>query len=270
MNFIKQLKQRWENSNSLLCVGLDPDLRRFPDLLEHSQKPIFEFNKAIIDATHDLVCAYKPQIAYFAAASAEDQLQATIDYIHQNFPDIPVILDAKRGDIGSTAAMYALESFERYAADAVTLNPYMGYDSAQPFLSYVDKGCVFLCRTSNSGAADYQDLSVDGKPLYMRIASQIYEQWNDNNNCLLVIGATGPKQMAEIRALVGDMPFLVPGVGAQGGDVGAIVRAGLTADKQGLLINSSRGILYAGSGDDFAAQARKKALLLRDEINQYR
>jgi len=270
MNFINQLKQRWENSNSLLCVGLDPDLSRFPDILKRSPKPIFEFNKAIIDATHDLVCAYKPQIAYFAAVSAEDQLQATIDYIHQNYPDIPVILDAKRGDIGSTAAMYALESFERYAADAVTLNPYMGYDSAQPFLSYADKGCVFLCRTSNAGAADYQDLLVDGKPLYMRVARRISEQWNGNHNCLLVVGATWPEQMADLRVVVGDMPFLVPGIGAQGGDVGAIMQAGLTSNKQGLLINSSRGILYAGGGSDFAEQSRKQALLLRDEINQFR
>jgi len=270
MNFIKQLEQRWEDSNSLLCVGLDPNLSRFPDIFKNSEKPILEFNKAIIDATHDLVCAYKPQIAYFSAESAEDQLQATIDYIHQKYPEIPVILDAKRGDIGSTATMYARESFERYKSDAVTLNPYMGYDSAQPFLAYADKGCVFLCRTSNSGAADYQDLLVEGKPLYIHVAKRISEQWNHHNNCLLVVGATWPEQMADIRSLVGDMPFLVPGIGVQGGDVEAIMRSGLTSNKQGLLINSSRGILYAGSGSDFAEQSRKQALLLRDEINQFR
>ncbi|CAK8713759.1 orotidine-5'-phosphate decarboxylase [Candidatus Electrothrix laxa] len=270
MNFNKKLKTIWQQNNSLVCVGLDPDVSRFPEQLKNIPESIFHFNKAIIDATHDLVCAFKPQIAYFSAVSAEKQLEQTIDYIKNSYPHIPVILDAKRGDIGSTAQKYAIEAFERYGADAVTVNPYLGRDSVEPFLSYKDRGTILLCRTSNSGAGDIQDLEIDGEPLYKRIARVASEHWNTNKNCLLVVGATWPSQMSEIREIVGDMPFLVPGVGAQGGDVEAMVKSGQTNDGTGMIISSSRGILYASSGDDFAERARSVALELRDEINTYR
>jgi orotidine-5'-phosphate decarboxylase len=270
MSFIEKLKDAWKRTNSLVCVGLDPDLARFPRHLEKNAEAIFRFNKEIVDATHDLVCAYKPQIAYFSAVSAERQLEQTIEYIRSNYPHIPVILDAKRGDIGSTAEMYATEAFSRYGADAVTINPYMGHDSAEPFLRHADRGIVLLCRTSNSGASDLQDLVVDGAPIYEHVAKMIAEKWNANRNCLLVVGATWPAQMAKIRSLVGDMPFLVPGVGAQGGDVEALVKAGQTADGTGLIISSSRAILYAGSGVDYAAAARAETLKLRDTINKFR
>jgi orotidine-5'-phosphate decarboxylase len=270
MRFIEKLKNAWQKNNSLVCVGLDPDLSRFPQHLERNAESIFRFTKEIIDATHDLVCAYKPQIAYFSAVSAERQLEQTIEYIAANYPHIPVILDAKRGDIGSTAEMYAAEAFARYRADAVTINPYMGHDSAEPFLRHADRGVVLLCRTSNKGAGDLQDLLVNGAPIYEHVARMISEEWNANGNCLLVVGATWPSQMTRIRNLVGDMPFLVPGVGAQGGDVEALVKAGQTADGTGLIISSSRAILYAGSGVDFAAAARAETLKLRDTINEYR
>jgi orotidine-5'-phosphate decarboxylase len=270
MSFIENLSKSWRQHNSLVCVGLDPDLSRLPHHLEKTPESIFLFNKEIIDATHDLVCAYKPQIAYFSAISAEQQLEQTIEYIKSNYPQIPVILDAKRGDIGSTAEMYATEAFGRYHADAVTINPYMGYDSAEPFLRYQDRGIILLCRTSNSGAGDIQDLIIDGIPIYEHIAKLIAEKWNANNNCLLVVGATWPAQMSKIRSIVGDMPFLVPGVGAQGGNVEEMVKAGQTNDGTGLIINSSRAILYANNGLDFAVAARAETIKLRDTINQFR
>ncbi|WP_163833629.1 orotidine-5'-phosphate decarboxylase [Spartinivicinus ruber] len=270
MSFNEKLKLAWKKNNSLVCVGLDPDLSRLPAGLAPQRESIFEFNKAIIDATHDLVCAYKPQIAYFSACSAEEQLEQTIRYIKTNYPDIPVILDSKRGDIGSTAQQYAVEAFERYQADAVTINPYMGVDSAEPFLTYQDRGVILLCRTSNSGASDIQDLVVNGSPLYEKVADLVANQWNKHNNCLLVVGATWPEQMAKIRSIVGDMAFLVPGAGAQGGDVEQLVKAGKTEDGTGLIVNSSRGILYASSGRDFAEAARNETLKLRDLINQFR
>ncbi len=270
MNFTTKLRAAWTSSNSLLCVGLDPDPARLPVMLRGRPQAIFEFNKAIIDATHDLVCAYKPQIAYFAAQSAEDQLLQTMEYLRTRYPHIPAILDAKRGDIGSTADQYALEAFTRYQADAVTVNPYLGGDSITPFTRYADKGVVILCRTSNPGAQDLQDLVIDGEPLYVHVAARVAKQWNANSNCLLVVGATWPEQMRQVRAVVGDMPLLVPGVGAQGGDVKALVTAGKTADGTGLIVNSSRAVLYASSGDDFAQAARRVAQASRDEINLYR
>lgn len=270
MNFIAKLRAAWTSSNSLLCVGLDPDPAKFPVIVRGKSQPIFEFNKAIIDATHDLVCAYKPQIAYFAAQSAEDQLLQTIDYLRSNYQHIPIILDAKRGDIGSTADHYALEAFMRFQADAVTVNPYLGGDSITPFTRYADKGVIILCRTSNAGAQDLQDLVIDGEPLYVHVASKVAHEWNANGNCLLVVGATWPEQMRRVRAVVGDMPLLVPGIGAQGGDVKTLVTAGKTADGAGLIISSSRAVLYASSGDDFAQAARRVAQTARDEINLYR
>jgi orotidine-5'-phosphate decarboxylase len=270
MSFITTLREAQKKNNSLVCVGLDPELSKFPEHLKKNPDALFEFHKAIIDATADLVCCYKPQIAHFSALSAEDSLQRTIAYIHENFSGIPVILDAKRGDIGSTAERYAVEAFDRYQADAVTLNPYLGRDSIQPFLDRTDKGVILLCRTSNKGAQDFQDLICDGKPLYQHVAKTVAEQWNTNHNCMLVVGATWPEQLAQVRAIVGDMPLLVPGVGAQGGDVAAMVTNGKTASGDGLVISSSRAILYASSEEDFADVARKITIMLRDDINRYR
>ncbi|MGP1678566.1 MAG: orotidine-5'-phosphate decarboxylase [Burkholderiales bacterium] len=267
MKFIHRLRRASSAQRTLLCVGLDPDPARLPGQLAAFAHPIFEFGRAIVDATADLVCAFKPQIAYYAAARAEDQLEMTIAHIRRHYPAIPVILDAKRGDVGSTAAMYAREAFQRYQADAVTVNPYLGFDSLQPFLDYADKGVIVLCRTSNPGARDVQDLVSGGRKLYQLIAEKAARDWNANANVLLVVGATYPRELGEIRAIVGDMPILVPGVGAQGGDVAAVLANGSTADGNGLIISSSRAVLYAGSGSDYAQAARAAALKLRDEIN---
>ncbi len=270
MTFINKLQQAWDQNDSLLCVGLDPNWEKIPEHLKEGPDPIFEFCKQIIDATHDLVCAYKPQIAYFSGLEAEAQLQKVCDYIRKACPHIPIILDSKRGDIGSTAAMYAKEAYERFNAHAVTVNPYMGQDSAQPFLDYADKGVVLLCRTSNAGAGDIQDLLVDGMPIYEKVAEMIANKWNANGNCCIVVGATWPEQMKRLRNITGDMPFLVPGVGAQGGDVKALVEAGQTRNGKGLMINSSRAVLYADNGNGFAQAARDVAMQTRDLINQYR
>ena len=245
-------------------------MSRFPHCLRGDPEAIFKFNKAIIDATHDLVCAYKPQIAYFAAEAAETALEQTIRYIQTHYPHIPIILDSKRGDIGSTAEKYAQEAFERYRVDAVTVNPYLGYDSVKPFVEYAEKGVIILCRTSNATAADIQDIDIGGEKLYQRVASLVQNEWNYNANCLLVVGATWPSQMASIRNSLGNMPFLVPGVGSQGGDIKSMVEAGKTADGLGLIISSSRAVLYASAGEDFASAAREVVLNLREEINRYR
>lgn len=270
MNFINKLKARWESNNSLVCVGLDPDLNKIPDHIRGMEQPIYEFNRVIIDSTHDLVCAYKPQIAYYSAFGAEHELELTIKYIRQNYPDIPVILDAKRGDIGATAKMYAMEAFDRYRADAVTVNPYMGGDTLKPYLDREDKGAVILCRTSNPGAGDLQDIESDNEKIYRIIAKRAAYDWNYNKNIMLVTGATYPEELAEIRAITGEIPFLVPGIGAQGGDVEKAVTSGRTPDGTGMVINSSRGIIYAGSSKNFNDAARKAAMDLRDEINLYR
>ena len=270
MTFIENLNSIWRKNNSLLCVGLDPDVKKIPAPLRDSATPLFDFNRAIIDSTADLVCAYKPQIAYYAAAGLERDLELTISYIHENAPGVPVILDAKRGDIGSTAEMYAAEAFERYAADAVTVNPYMGTDTLIPFLSRADKGVVVLCRTSNPGGDDFQNLRSDGKTLYATVAHKATHEWNANGNVLLVVGATYPEELHEIRGIVGDMPLLVPGIGAQGGDVERAVTCGKSSNGSGMVINSSRGIIYASKGADFAEAARASALQLRDDINAYR
>lgn len=255
---------------SFLCVGLDPALDEFPPHLHEHDDAVFEFCRAIVDATADVVCAFKPQIAHFAALGAEDALRRLIAHIHARHPGVPVILDAKRGDIGSTASHYASEAFDRYGADAATVNPYLGRDSVQPFLDRADRGVVILCRTSNPGSGEFQDLIVDGRPLYQHVARRVAAEWNGNGNCMLVVGATWPKELAQVRALVGTMPFLVPGIGAQGGDVEAVVRNGATPDGGGLVISSSRAILYAGSGRDFADAARAAAIEQRDTINRWR
>ncbi len=270
MKFIEKLELAQKKNRSLLCVGLDPSLERLPEICRHLAQPFLAFNKALIDVTADLVCAYKPQIAHYAAAGVEAELLATIAYINEKYPDIPVILDAKRGDIGSTAEKYAIEAFDRYQADAVTVNPYLGGDSLTPFLNYAEKGVVVLCRTSNPGGADLQGLEIEGEPLYLKLARLAATSWNENRNLLLVVGATWPDELARVREVVGDIPLLVPGIGAQGGDLAAVLRAGLDSKGAGLVINSSRGIIYAGSGEDFAEAARQAALDLRDEINSLR
>lgn len=270
--FINRLEDSWARNDSLVCVGLDPEIERFPEHIAAHASPIFQFNKAIIDATADLVCAYKPQFAHYAAYEAEDQLQRTIEYIHETYPAIPVILDAKRGDVGNTAERYANEAFDRYGADAVTVNPYLGGDSIEPFLKHADRGVIVLCRTSNPGARDLQDLVIDteGRRLYHVVADLAARSWNTRGNCLLVVGATYPQELAEVRRIVGEMPLLVPGVGAQGGDVAAAVRNGQTNTGTGLIVSSSRGILYASRGEDFAGAARDAAGRLRNQINEHR
>ncbi len=271
MSFISDLQTAWAHNNSLLCVGLDPDLSKFPAHLQGKPDAIYAFCTAIVDATADLACAFKPQIAYFAGESAEAQLEALIDYIHLNHPQIPVILDAKRGDIGATAAQYAREAFVRYQADALTVSPYMGIDSVEPYLEYPECGLIVLCRTSNPGGSDLQNLQIEGgKRLYQHVAQLVAEKWNRHGQAALVVGATFPAELADVRSRVGDLPLLVPGIGAQGGDVEATVKAGKTAAGNGLMISSSRAILYASQGEDFAAAARAVALATRDQINQYR
>jgi len=270
MNFIDKLKNRWLSSNSLVCVGLDPDLNKIPDHIQGMKNPMFEFNRIVIDSTHDLVCAYKPQVAYYSAFGAEHELELTIDYLRTKYPDVPVILDAKRGDIGATAKMYAVEAFDRYRADAVTVNPYMGGDTLKPFLDRKDKGVVILCRTSNPGAGDLQDIESDNEKIYRIVAKHAASNWNYNKNIMLVVGATYPEEIGEVRAITNEIPFLVPGIGAQGGDIEKALINGRTSDGAGMVVNSSRGIIYAGSGIDFSAAIRKAAMDLRDEINLYR
>ncbi|MFK7966991.1 MAG: orotidine-5'-phosphate decarboxylase [Burkholderiaceae bacterium] len=275
MRFIEKLNARWRSSRSLLCVGLDPDLTRLPANLNARPDGIEQFCREIIDATADFACAFKPQIAYFAAASAEAQLEAVIAYLRDNYPDIPVVLDAKRGDIGSTAKQYAREAFDRYGADAVTVNPYMGTDSITPYLEWTEKAVFVLCRTSNAGGDDFQSLPV-GQPasdkikLYEKVASMANASWNDQDQVGLVVGATYPEELARVRQLAPAMPLLVPGIGAQGGDIDATVAAGVDANGFGMLINSSRAIIYAGSGADFAQSAGMAAQATCDAIERAR
>lgn len=271
MDFRSKLAAAWQRHDSLLCVGLDPDLRRFPAHLKNRPDAVLAFCKGIVDATADLACAFKPQIAYFAAARAEDQLEDLIAHIHEKHPQVPVVLDAKRGDIGATAQQYAREAFERFKADALTVNPYMGFDSVEPYLEFADKGLIVLCRTSNPGGSDLQNLEIaGGRKLYQHVAELVAGKWNTHGQNALVVGATFPQELADVRAIVGDLPLLVPGIGAQGGDVEATVKAGRTAAGAGLMISSSRAILYAGQDEHFADAARQVALATRDEVNQYR
>jgi orotidine-5'-phosphate decarboxylase len=268
MNFSEQLHLAARQNPSMLCVGLDPEPGRFPASFKGNTARIYDFCAAIVDATADLVLAFKPQIAYFAAHRAEAQLEALVEHIRRTAPQVPVILDAKRGDIGSTAEQYALEAFERYGADAVTLSPFMGFDSVQPYLKHAGKGVFLLCRTSNPGGDDLQSqrlASVDGSPrLFEHIAALAQNQWNTNGQMGLVVGATYPAEIARVRQLAPDLPLLIPGVGAQGGDALATVQAAMANSDTPIIVNSSRAILYASSGDDFAAAARREALRTRD------
>ena len=271
MTFIEKLRARWQQADSLVCVGLDPDPAKFPDAFVDDEDALFSFCRDIVDATAPYACAFKPQIAYFAAHNGgEAALQRLIAHINAGHPEVPVILDAKRGDIGSTAEQYAKEIFERYGADAITANPYMGKDSVDPYLAYADKGVILLCRTSNPGGSDLQFLDVGGKKLYEHVAELVATKWNTTGQCALVVGATFPGEIARVREIVGDLPLLVPGIGAQGGDVEATLNAGKTQAGTGLMINSSRAILYAGKDEHFVAAARQAALDTRDLINRYR
>ncbi len=265
--FSRLLANRWATAKSLLCVGLDPDPARFPGAMHGDTSSIARFCTDIIDATADVVCAFKPQIAYFAAVGAETQLEMVCDHIRTQHPDVPIILDAKRGDIGDTAALYAREAFERYGAHAVTVNPYLGTDSIEPFLA---RGAVVvLCRTSNAGSGEFQSQLINGEPLYQRVARTAADSWSTMGDVSLVVGATYPDELREVRAIVGDMPLLVPGVGAQGGDPATVVRNGARADGAGLVVNSSRAILYA-KGNDHALAARNVAIATRDALNSAR
>jgi len=267
--FNQQLQSAWASQGSMLCVGFDPDPKRLPPSLQGKPEGIFEFCREIADATADLVCAFKPQFAYFASQRAETQLEKLISHLKDKYPHIPVILDSKRGDIGSTADHYALEAFERYGADAVTVNPYMGFDTIEPYLKHAGKGVIVLCRTSNPGGSDLQFLNVDsGEPLYLHVAKLAAQKWNSSGQISLVVGATFPEEIAKVRTIVGDMPLLIPGIGAQGGDIDATVNAGRIAGAPGtgMIINSSRAILYASSGADFAQAARAVAQSTRDAL----
>lgn len=278
MTFLDMLRGAEQRNGSLLCVGLDPDPARFPGALRGDASRIHDFCAAIVDATADLAIAFKPQIAYFAAHRAEDQLERLISHIRRAAPHVPVILDAKRGDIGSTAEQYAIEAFERYGADAVTLSPFMGFDSVEPYLRREGKGAFLLCRTSNPGGDDLQNqslASVNGQPrMYEHIAQLAQGPWNRNGQLGLVVGATYPSELERVRALAPSVPLLIPGVGAQGGDAQATVRAawrGDAAQTTGpVVVSSSRAILYASSGDDFAAAARQEAMRTRDVLHAAR
>lgn len=286
-----------------MCVGLDSDWGKLPEAVKKESYPQYVFNKAIIDTTHDLVCAYKPNSAFYESMGNEGirMLKMTCDYLHDTYPEIPIILDAKRADIGNTNNGYVEFAFTYLRADAITLHPYLGSEALQPFLDQKDKGCIILVRTSNKGARELQDLIVDPnvilrakpeessdtkasssrsfaeaqddnrkEPLYKFVAKTVINKWNKNNNCLMVVGATYPKELAEIRKLAGDMTFLVPGIGAQGGDIETTLKAGLNSQKSGLIINSSRSVIFASKGSDFADRARIETLKLRNQINAFR
>lgn len=268
MTFAERLSRAQTTSGSLVCVGLDPDPAKLPQDLAPGPEPLLAFNRRIVDATADIAAAYKPQIAFYSALGKESELAASIHYIRERAPHALVILDAKRNDIGNTAQAYAREAFDRYGADAVTINPYMGEDSVRPFLARPDRGAILLCRTSNPGARDFQDLLIDGLPLYRRVAERAARHWNALQNLMLVVGATYPAEMAELREAHPELFFLVPGIGAQGGDLDSTLAAGLNAQGTGLLINSSRGIIYAGGGTTEAIRAA--AIELHEGINRGR
>jgi orotidine-5'-phosphate decarboxylase len=266
--FAERVNRAQQAANSLICVGLDPDPARIPSDLRDDPLPFLAFGRRIVDATFDVAAAYKPQIAFYSALGKERELEATIRYIRERAPAALIILDAKRGDIGNTAEAYAREAFERYGADAVTVNPYMGEDSVRPFLARPDRGAVLLCRTSNPGARDFQDLLIDGRPLYRRVAERAAAHWNEHRNLMFVVGATYPAEMAELRRAHPEIGFLIPGIGAQGGDLDATLAAGLDARGAGLLISSSRAVIFAGGGAGAAIRAEAEAL--RAAVNRRR
>ncbi|MEW6610385.1 MAG: orotidine-5'-phosphate decarboxylase [Patescibacteria group bacterium] len=285
ISFFDKLNEAMQQNNSLLCVGLDSDFDKIPECLKKGKdksggfssrqrgEMVLKFNQAIIDATKDVVCAYKPNTAFYEALGGRgiEVLKQTIAYIRERAPLIPVILDAKRGDIGSTNAAYVQFAFSYLKADAITLNPYLGKEALIPFLDQQEKGIFVLCRTSNPGAGEFQDIKdAQSEPLYKKVARRVTAQWNTNGNCGLVVGATFSEELKEVRSLVGDMPILIPGIGTQGGDVEKTVKAGLNILHQGIIINSSRGIIFASPNEDFADAAKAEAIKIREEINKFR
>ncbi len=267
MNFIATLTNAWTTNNSMLCVGLDPDIDKLPTGFKRNNSEIESFCREIIAATADVTCAFKPQIAHFAARGAEAELERLCHHIREQYPNTVLILDAKRGDIGSTANYYAQEAFDRYRAHVVTVNPYMGTDSLEPFLSHPAGAAIVLCRTSNPGGSELQNQLIDGEPVYQRIARTAAATWSQMGEVGLVVGATFPDELAQVRAIAPSLPLLVPGIGAQGGDINATVSAGRDVTGKGLIINSSRAVLYASNGVDFADAARSVAIATRDAIN---
>ncbi len=262
MDFSNKLAAAWDNSGAALCVGLDPILERMPPAIARGPRPVLAFNRLVIDIVGDLVCAFKPQFAHHAAVGAEADLAETVAYIRERWPRSVIILDAKRGDIGSTAEMYAREAFDRYGADAVTVNPYMGDEAVLPFLARPDRAAVVLCRTTNPSAAVIQNATVEGEALFTMIARRAEHSWNGHGNVMLVVGATHIGDLAGVRAAAPTLPFLVPGVGEQGGSAREVVRAGRRADGRGLVVSASRSILYAGSED----QMRRAAEAIRGDL----
>lgn len=268
MSFYEKLAAAWSEVDSMLCVGLDPDLQRIPEHLRGEPQPLFAFNRALIEATAPYACAFKPQFAHYAGQDRLDELKATLDYLRERHPGKVTILDAKRGDIGSTAEMYAREAFEVYNADAVTVNPYMGGDTLAPFTAHRERGTIVLCRTSNPGSGEIQSLRPDGEAIYETVARLANGPWNVRCNLALVVGATYPGELARVREIAPSMPLLVPGIGAQGGDLAAVLAAGRTNDGYGLLINSSRGIMYASPREDFAEAAATAARELAEAMRR--
>lgn len=272
MAIMEKIKNIIAKSNSLVCIGLDSELSKIPVHLKNSQFPQFEFNKAIIDATADLVCAYKPNTAFYEARGEQGikELKMTCDYLKEKYPEVLLILDAKRADIDNTNNGYVKFAFDFLNADMITLHPYLGQEALAPFLDRTDKGSVILCRTSNIGAGEFQDLRINNKNIFEIVAEKIIGEWNTNNNCLLVVGATYPEEMELIRSKTDTMFFLVPGIGIQGGDLEKTLASGLNSQKSGLIISSSRGIIFADNTENFPAQAREEAKKLKEEINRYR
>ncbi len=272
MSFKTILNNIVVKNNSLLCVGLDSDIEKIPEHIRNGEHPQSTFNKAIIDATADLVCAYKPNSAFYEARGIAglEALKITCDYIKDKYSEIPIILDAKRGDIGNTNVGYIKFAFDYLRCDGITLHPYLGKESLKPFFDQVEKGIFILCRTSNEGAGEFQDLIIDNKPLYQIIAEHAGKEWNYNGNCGLVVGATYPDELKVVRHIVGNLPLLIPGIGAQGADVEKTVKAGVDSEGLNAIINSSRGIIFASSGANFAEKAREETQKLKDLINIYR
>lgn len=272
MKFNEKVENIIKKNNSLLCIGLDTDLNKVPQHLLTEEDPMFAFNKAVIDSTFDLVCAYKPNMAFYESEGIDGlkSLKKTIQYLTNKYPDIPTICDGKRGDIGSTSEKYAKAAFDYFGFDSLTVNPYLGSDGVEPFLSHEDKGVIILCRTSNPGSVDFQNLEVNGEKVYKKVAKKIIEWNSKHHNCLMVIGATWPEELGEIRKITDEMFFLVPGVGTQGGDTEKILTYGLNSKKSGLIINVSRAIIYASKGKDFKEAIREKTIEFNNEINKYR
>ena len=274
MNFYDRLNYAFDAHSSLLCIGLDTDFNKIPKHIQNKKDSLFVFNKAIIDATADLVSTYKPNSAFYEALGADGirQLQMTCEYIKKKHPKLLLLLDAKRADIGNTNTKYLEYAYDYLGVDAVTIHPYLGEEGIGPFLERKDKGCVILCRTSNEGAREFQDLIVGktNKMLFQVVAQNVARKWNKNKNCMMVIGATYPEEIKVIRKIAPEVPFLIPGIGAQGGDLEASLKAGLMSDRKGLIISASRSVLYASKGRDFAEKAREEAMSLNDSINSVR